>query len=173
MTKAEVLERNLGGENLLWSESPKPEASFRGQTIFIFIFGIIWVCFMLVLTSIPDKNGSHTPGFFRYFMAAFGVFFILLSLSDVIRAFFSIYGITEKRLLIVRKYPWAVEFESFFKQDIEFVKKIKKNNGSGNIIFKTIRVQSGKGCRDKDIGFLGINNVDFVEEIIIKNFRND
>ena len=106
-------------------------------------------------------------------MVAFGVFFILMSLSDFYRAFFSIYGITDKRLLIVRKYPWSVELESFFSQDIEFVKKVKKNDGSGNIVFKTIKVRSGKGYRDTDIGFFGIDDVDSVEQIIIRNFRNN
>jgi hypothetical protein len=173
MTKTDALQRNLGGENLLWSQSPKPSASFRGSTIFTFIFGIFWTCMVIWISNQPSKNGSHNPAFFQYFMAAFGIFFILMSLSDFFRAFFSIYGITDKRLMIVRKYPWSVELESFFSQDIEFVKKVKKNDGSGNIVFKTIKVRSGKGYRDTDIGFFGINDVDSVEQIIIRNFRNN
>ena len=173
MTKTEALERNLGGENLLWSESPKPEASFRGHAIFTFVFGIIWTLFVIWMSRLPAKNGSNDPIVFRYVMPAFGVFFVLMSLSGVFKSFFSIYGITNRRLLIVRKYPWTVEMESFFSQDIEFVKKVRKADGNGDIIFKTIKTRSGKGYRDTEIGFFGINDVDSVERIIIQNFRNN
>jgi hypothetical protein len=171
MTKSDVLERNLGDEKLLWSQSPKPSASLRGSTIFTFVFGIFWTCLVIGLFNQPNKNGSNDPIFFKYAMAAIGIFVTLAAFSDSFRAIFSIYGITEKRLLIVRKYPWSVELESFFSQDIEFVKKVKKNDGSGNLIFKTIRVRSGKGYRNTDIGFFGVDDIDSVENIVIQNFR--
>jgi hypothetical protein len=173
MTKSDALERNLGGEKLLWSQSPHPTASFHGSTIFTFVFGIFWTCMVFWMVNQQNKNGSHSPAFFGYFMVAFGIFFILSSLSDVFRAYFSIYGITERRLMIVRKYPWSVELESFFSQDIEFVKKVRKHDGRGNIIFKTIKVKSGKGYRDTDIGFFGVDDVDSVESIVMQNFRNN
>jgi hypothetical protein len=172
-TKSDALERNLGGENLLWSQPPKPIAAFRGSTIFTLVFGIFWTCMVIWISNQPSKNGSHSPAFFGYFMVAFGIFFILASLSDFFRAIFSIYGITDKRLLIVRKYPWSIEVESFYTQDIEFVKKVQKNDGSGNIVFKTIKVRSGRGYRDTDIGFFGVDDVDTAEQIVVRNFRNN
>jgi hypothetical protein len=173
MTKADALQRNLGGENLKWSQSPKPAASIRGSMVFAFVFGVFWTCMVIWMSDQQTKSGSKSPMVFSYFMVLFGIFFIVMSLSDFYRAFFTIYGITDKRLLIVRKYPWSVELESFFSQDIEFVKKIKKNDGSGDIVFKTIKVRAGKGYNDKEIGFLGVSNVDSVESIIIQNFRNN
>jgi hypothetical protein len=173
MNKADALQRNLGDENLLWSQSPQPTASLSGSTVLTFVFGIFWTCSVIGMFNQSSKNGSSEPAFFEYFMVCFGSAFILKSLSDFFRAFFSIYGITNKRLLIVRKYPWSVELESFFRRDIEFVKKVKRNDGSGNIIFKTIRVRYGKGYRDKDIGFCGIDDVDSVEKIIIQYFRSN
>jgi hypothetical protein len=139
MTKSDALQRNLGGENLLWSQSPKPSASFRGSTIFTFVFGIFWTCMVVWISNQPSKNGSQNPVFFKYFMVAFGVFFILMSLSDFYRAFFSIYGITDKRLLIVRKYPWSVELESFFSQDIEFVKNLKRTMAVATLFSKQLK----------------------------------
>ena len=173
MTKLEALERNLGGEKLMWSQSPHPSASISGSTIFTFGFGISWTCMVIWISNQPAKNGSHSPTFFSYFMVAFGVFFIAASLSKFYQAIFSVYAITDKRLLIVRKYPWPIEVESFYAQDIEFVKKVQRNDGSGNIIFKTIKVRSGKGYRDTDIGFFGVNDVDSIEKIITENFRNN
>jgi ABC-type polysaccharide/polyol phosphate export permease len=90
MTKSDALERNLGGENLLWSQPPKPIAAFRGSTIFTLVFGIFLTCMVIWISNQSSKNGSHSPAFFGYFMVAFGIFLILASLSDFFRAIFSI-----------------------------------------------------------------------------------
>ena len=170
MTKADVLKENLGGENLLWSQSPHPAALFRGHSALLFVWGIIWTSLVVWMFGRQGKNGS-VPFFFHWLMITFGVLFTLGSFTDVFKAAFSIYGITNKRLLIVRKYPWSIVVESFFAQDIEFVKKVRKTNGTGDVIFKRIRVPSGKGYRDKDIGFFGLDDVESVEQMIVRNFR--
>lgn len=118
----------------------------------------------------PNKSGKP-PGAFRFFMIGMGIFITLSFLLDAGRSFFTWYAITNKRLLIVRKLFWSSEVESYYNQDIDFVMKTKWKNGSGNIVFKRIREKSGKGYSNTDIGFFGIKDVEQVERLITRVFR--
>jgi hypothetical protein len=171
MNKYQVLQNNLmPDENLLWSEAPSPLASFRGSSIFGFIFGIIWTCLVASSFSASGRNGKP-PLLFDIAFVGVGVVFTSLSLRDAAAAIFSVYGLTNQRLIIATRYPWKSVVQSFWGRDIEFLKKERRDNGSGNLVIKTIKVKAGRSYTDKDLGFFGIKNVDSVESLIIQNFR--
>jgi hypothetical protein len=174
MTTMDSLKNNLGDEKLLWSEKPRAWALFRGRNLFVFVFGIIWTIFVFGIFSHPSRN-NFGNNFAGLIMVILGISLIISTFLDVFKAFFSVYGITPRRLLIFRKYPWSFEFEfeSLFREDIDFVRKIKNRSGGGNIVFKTIMDGYGRRNRGRDVGFFGIDNVDSVERLVIETFRKE
>jgi hypothetical protein len=127
---------------------------------------------MVFILSQPSKNGNAPPFLLQLLFIAFGIVFSLSSFRDVLVASWSIYGITNQRLIIITRYPWKSVVQSFYTNDIEFLKKERRDDGSGNFVFKTIRAPYGRGgYRDKDIGFFGIKDVNAVETLVASQFR--
>ena len=171
MNKFQLLRDDLGrGEDLIWSEVPSAWASFRGRSILTFVWGIIWTGLVIFMFTLPSKNGGP-PDLFRVLFVGFGIVFTLSSFRDVITATWSIYGVTNQRVIILTRYPWRSVVQSFYKNDIEFLKKERRDDGSGNLIFKTIRARQSRGYYDKDIGFFGIKDINAVESLVARQFR--
>ena len=103
---------------------------------------------------------------------------MLLLLATVLcnfaAGFWTLYGITSSRLIIVHPSMLSSVIESYYPPDIDFIKKTRKKSGAGNLVFAAIREKSGKSCRTVEIGFFGVQNIDSVESMVLslKNAKN-
>jgi hypothetical protein len=169
MTKQQTLQNNLADELLLWSEEPEATAYFGWGVAGGILFCFMWLS--MVVFGFSDSPEEFNP--IGLIFITLGLFFLGSTIWEPLTALFTIYGITNKRLLIVRSFPWGNEVESYFGPDIDFIKKTEKANGRGSIVFTTVQYTGGKGrISQKDIGFIGIDNVNRVEALIVKTFRS-
>jgi hypothetical protein len=165
MTKHQLLQSELRpGETLLWTEEPDALAFVTGERVFIVLLGVAWLSMMGFMTE------GFSAGSWPFLL--FGALFLVNALWETSKAFFTVYGLTESRLLIVRAYPWSQDVESYIDRDIRFLRKARRKLGGNDVVFTTISSEGSKGrVHHRDIGFFGIDDADLVEALIEKNFR--
>lgn len=167
MTKRQLLQSELRpGEVLLWTEEPDALAFLTGERAFMLFFGVAWLSIVGLMNMSQEKP---SPG---WFFSIFGLLFVAGPLWELAKMFFTLYGITDSRLLIVRRYPWAHEIESYIDRDIRFLRKTRRKLGGSDVVFTTFSFEGRRGrTHHRDVGFLGIDDADFVEALIEKHFR--
>lgn len=167
MTKQQFLESELRpGETLLWREEPDALAFLSGDKIFVLLFTTAWLAFAGAGAWETDFN------FISLLMFAGGLLMFGGIIWETIQSLFTLYGITESRLLIVRVLPWRSETESYIDRDIRFLRKTRRKLTGASVVFTTIPYQGTKGrVNHRDVGFFGIEDPDFVEALIEKHFR--
>jgi hypothetical protein len=142
------------GEELLWSQAPNPVTRLTGKR------GLIGIFAPLVFATIFIYSGFGS----RWFFVLFACLAVGSVIYELIAAFWTLYAITSRRLIIVHPSAGST-IESYYPEDIEFIKKRKNRIGNGSIIFAAL-TESGKRVHTVEIGFFGIRDVDHVESII-------
>ncbi|MBI2512628.1 MAG: hypothetical protein HYV96_11665 [Opitutae bacterium] len=167
MTKQQLLQSELRpGEALLWSEEPDALAFLTGERGFMLFFGVAWLSIVGLMSMSEEKSSPD------WFFSLFGLIIVAGPLWELAKSFFTLYGITDSRLLIVRRYPWAHEVESFIDRDIRFLRKTRRKFGRSSVVFTSVSYEGSRGrVHHRDIGFFGIDDVDLVEALIEKHFR--
>lgn len=168
MTKRQLLQSELHpGETLLWTEEPGALAFLTGERVFTLLFMIAWLS-LAGLMAIGDESS----GTFSILFVLFGAVGLVTTLWEVAASFFTLYGLTESRLLIVRAHPWSQDVESYIDRDIRFLRKTRRKLGRSSVVFTTVSYEGSKGrIHHRDIGFFGIDDPDLVEALIEKHFR--
>ena len=149
------------GEELLWLEEPEPLALYfgkKGLFSVLFLAGLL-AFFIFVSLNIPD-NASWLFGFFTILVLGASIF-------EFAGGYWTLYGITNRRLIILHPSMFSTVIESYYPPDIDFIKKKKIRHGGGNLVFAAVREQKGKRTETVEIGFFGIDNVDAVEALIL------
>lgn len=169
MTKYDTLQAELGtGEKLLWSEEPNALGYLTIETAFPLVFGILWI----LMVSLSFSYSNHDSDLWPYFFISVGLAITGSGLWSVMKPCFTIYGITDQRLVIVRRYPWTAVTESYFSTDIDFTRKTRNRQGNGRIVFCRTPHNGRRGrTYYRDVGFFGIVDVDSVEKLIRDTFR--
>ncbi len=168
MNKRDLLKASLtSDEVLIWSEAPHPLAFIiRWEFAYGLLFLALWLGIGTSFFYGPDKykNGGSI------FILCFGLIIFFSLFSDSLKSLFTIYGITNKRLVVLKNLPWKSELDSFFPTQIDAKKKARRKNGSGDLIFAVIIERNGKRTYEVEIGFLGVRDVDAVERLIENSF---
>jgi hypothetical protein len=159
------------GEKLLWLQRPNTTRILIAS-VPVALFGIPWTAFSIAWIYLAaSKTGDANLPFPAAVIPLFGLPFVLagigiLSLPYVMwtRAKKSVYVLSNKRAIFMNKGRNAYEIISYTKEQLADMKKYLRSDGSGDLIFEEIR--KGRNRTVKPIGFLGIKNVNEVEDII-------
>jgi hypothetical protein len=161
------------GEKLLWAGRPGALALARVETPKALI-GIPFLAFSLfwIFMAGAGSGFSGEPGPVRYF-PLFGLIFVAVGLAMVlapvwgaIKARWTVYAISDRRLVILSSFP-VRRVQSFATQDIQGLERTERGNGSGDIVFRREPAWGDrKSSPLKRIGFFGVEDVRTVEDTI-------
>lgn len=170
----DLLAQLLSGEKLVWEGRPWPGYIVRPADALLIPFSLLWGGFALFWNILVWS--TKTPLFFRLF----GLPFLLVGAYVILGRFFvdayfrrkMVYGVTEKRILILRKGM----FSSLKSLDIKRLPSIElqqRPDGSGTISFGPplgLSTANGFGSWSPAFNatpqFIRIANVQVVYEII-------
>lgn len=168
-------------EKLYWVGRPDPLRMIRKDEwallptgVFIAVFALF---FMSMATSMFD--GDFPPSIVRLpflfvplAMIGIGLWQAITPLRVYWRGQQTWYAVTDRRLLIVVDGTTR-QVESFYDENIDFVRRHSRSDGTGDLLFtkKTI-TSSGKNRTSitVDVGFHGITDVRYVEDMILQVF---
>ena len=155
------------GEELVWHDRPSPGAVARAWLV-VSLFGMFYFGFSVFwITGAAQSDDPLFP--------LFGIPFVLIGFSlvgaplwQIFVAKGTIYAITDKRIVILRSFPWH-KVLSFYVDDLDNLeRKWMKGDGSGTVMFAKRKSSS----RNNDIrpgwGFYGVNEAKRVEGEILK-----
>lgn len=159
------------GEKLLWLQRPNTTRILIAS-VPVAMFGIPWTAFSIAWIYLAaSKTGDSNLPFPAAVFPLFGLPFVLAGIGILsipyiawTRAKKSAYVLSDKRAIFMNKGWSAYEIVSYTKEQLVDMKKHLRSDGSGDLIFEEVR--SGRKRTVKPIGFLGIKNVNEVEDII-------
>lgn len=169
-------------EKLVWSGKPDPKF-FLISNIAPFLFGIPFFSFAMFWTIMAfslTSKAEGTPQAVKILFPLFGIPFILVGGAFLLSPLWGYkrgkntwYGITDKRLIILTGNR-KIKVKSYYKNDISGYSKSVNQRGKGSIYF-TRESYPAKGGRTsfRKIGFLGIENVKYVEGLIFENIISE
>jgi len=174
------------GEQLVWADRPG-SARMARYAIRDPLIGIPFTGFVLFFFSRINWHGMGLGslafvGFVALWMLFGGLIFVLSPLISAWSARKTIYAITDRRLLIIHKFPLE-RTHSYAPALINNLKTVERVNGEGDIIFrketKPTEVEKGflsvsvEFGSTTEIGFFGISEVRKVEAAIQRLVRGD
>jgi hypothetical protein len=163
------------GESILWTAQPNPIGYMKSSIIAVLFF-IPWTAFSIFW--IAGASGFKVPDFSKggfAFFPLFGLPFLLIGiwgLSSPLREYSKaknvIYVITTERVIIIEGSKSTV-YKSFYPNQLKNIERIQKIDNSGNIYFQQESYTDSDGDkRSKKVGFIAINDVQTVENLIVK-----
>ncbi len=175
-----LIQSEIEGEYIEWVGQPNPgRSALRGIGISIFGlafggFAVFWIVMAWTGTHHTSAK-SDLPSGFQIAFPLFGVPFLLVGaalfltpLWNWIKAKKTVYLITNKRAIIFEPELFNTTIHSYNPQQIaNRTKKIKSGN-LGDIIFEQEFTRSRSTYPIKEIGFLNVENVNMVDEILAR-----
>lgn len=181
------------GERLVWSGQPSPARSARAARPIV-LFGIAWTAFSvfwIVMASgimFAAGNFPNGIGFDNLFSCfpLFGIPFVLIGIGMLTspmwmrrKAHRTYYALTTKRVILWEPSLFGgVEVRSYKPEQLDRMVRREYADGSGDLIFEELidHYRDGKGrsrTRTFEHGFIGIENVREVEEMIHKTLLSE
>ena len=165
------------GEELRWSCQPSvPRAIIRSLSLVFFVVFWLGISVFTAYTMYADaKEGEDVPTIAIVIISIFliiGLFMLPLPYLMVRRAKNTVYAITNKRAIILRKGS-TINIRSFGPEKLTDIIKRIRSDGSGDLILeRTVSYDrsSKGGTRRKvsEVGFFGIPRVNEVEDMLIE-----
>jgi hypothetical protein len=171
------------GEKLVWAAQPLPRV-FRRQSIGIVLFGIPWTAFAIFWMTTAawgvwghggyNHAGSNLPGPFVFF-PLFGLPFVLIGLGMLSSPFWlsrqarrTVYVLSDQRAIVItgKALGGGVTVQSFEPDRLTSMERSQRADGSGDLVFESFVQRQGRGSNTIRRGFIGIENVKQVEELI-------
>lgn len=136
MTEQDLLPQLLPGEHLLWWGAPQQGIMFTSRDIFLIPFSLLWGGFSIFWEYQVVRTGA--PGFFDLW----GIPFVLIGLYLIAGRFLAdawirrsmIYGLTDRRILIVRGWPNSKTLAANIRQ-LPTAEFSQQSNSRGTIRF--------------------------------------
>lgn len=160
------------GEKITWVGTPVSRR-FCTRSISIVLFGIPWTAFALFW--IAGAAGFKLPDFQKGFdfFPLFGIPFVLIGLGMLSSPLWMLrkarntaYVLTSKRAIIFSG-GIKTNIRSFEPEHLENLHRKQWRDGSGDLIFdKEFRFEQNNTQRQHELGFLAIQNVKQVEELV-------
>ncbi len=133
----------IGDEKILWTGRPESSVIFTAADIFLIPFSILWGGFAvfwesMALFAFLASEGEPVTAVFPLF----GIPFVVIGLYFIFGRFWfkkrkkkeTYYALTDKRALILTKWPW-VRFESIDLKQISSIQKSIRTDGIGTLKF--------------------------------------
>jgi hypothetical protein len=163
------------GESLRWAGKPTPLAvALRSTSLLHSAFGIFFTLIpgsmaLEALMSAPMRKAtSNVEWMFvliPLLIAASGVWLFLTVPRAWLMAHWTIYGITNQRVFISRRFP-SHATKSWSFQDLNALDRKDRADGWGDLVFRRDTVAARKGTVTVHEGFYGIPEVRKVEAMI-------
>ena len=166
-------------ERITWSDKPRPTSLAR-QGIPLAIFGIPWTAFSVFW--VYAASGFSFPSFSSGwdFFPLFGIPFVLIGFVLLsaplwmgLRANKTAYVLTDKRAIILRKSRGKYIIKDYLPHQLQDVYREENDGGSGDVIFFDENKSNADNTLPKAVGFLGIDDVKAVEELVEKLASSD
>lgn len=176
-------------EQLLWVGQPRP-SRFARATIPTVLFGIPWTAFALLWTGMAlwglwgnagAAQNAAPPLVFNVCFPLWGVPFILVGLGMLSSPFWArrkakrtCYALTDRRAILFEAGAFrSVEVRSYRPAELTKMFRREKADGSGDLVFEELIRVRGVSDRNRtvntqDRGYLGIENVREIEELVRK-----
>lgn len=171
------------GERLLWAAQPRPGA-YRKQAIGLMIFAVPWTAFAVFWVVSAgwgtgwfggDRHGGDgPPGLFMLF-PLFGLPFVLIGLGMFSAPYWlgrkaarTAYAVTDRRAIVFEgsAVGSGTKVQSFQPERLTLMTRTERADGSGDLVFEEFRERVGTGSRTVRRGFVGIDRVREVEDLI-------
>ncbi len=161
------------GEKLVWAERASP-GKLALRRLPIALFGIPFFGFAVFWVTMASKATADVDGPFQFF-PLFGMIFVIVGAGMLLSPLWgyaigmsTTYAITDRRLMILRKFPRQT-VESYDPKDIGRIVRHEGAGGRGDVIFREEERYGSRGrVRIQKIGFFGIPEVRRVEEAVRK-----
>ncbi len=173
------------GEELLWVGKPTPlRVVLANGELIAGLFSVALLIFVFVMFSnfrMPSfqspAGSSFSPfslfNWFPLFFAAIALFTVGRPLYEFFMATRTIYGLTDKRALIIKHSLSGKSVESY--TEIDQLERTSLDNGKGDLVFARLstryRRKGGYRTRTRKIGFFGIDNVREVEALMLRSLK--
>lgn len=182
-----VVDELADGEHLIWVGQPRPDLYSRGWFIPVF-FGLFFIGFSLVWMALPLAMGVVFSGAgaakegaagtlcgmpFLCF-ALFGLPFLIIG-GFIMAAPFrarsfarnTVYALTNRRAIVFQAGGWnTMTVRTFEPTMLHNLIRVENPDGSGSLIFQENLVGYGRRASTHRYGFLGIDHVAHVENLI-------
>ena len=176
-------------ESVIWTGRPSVWRFLRTKSSFVgFIWSLIFPIIFLVvfLPIINDDTGfvetiMENPSIIFSNPVFLIIAFIALSfvysfakrllqpVGTIIRAMSTIYAVTDKRAMIISKFP-KTDFQSFGKTDINSVQRIEHSGSMGTVYFAEETIKLRKGTKTVGLGFIGIRDSKYLNALLRHHF---
>ena len=141
----------------------------------IVLFGIPWTAFAVFWMSAAGWGVSHSnaPGPFSFF-PLFGLPFVLIGVGMLSSPFWmsrkalrTVYAITDQRAIVFEGRVFGgVNVQSFLPERLTSMSRNERSDGTGDLIFEQFQQPAGSGTTTVRRGFIAIERVRDVEELI-------
>lgn len=169
------------GESIVWAGQPNPNRRMM-KGFLLWLFFIPWTAFALFwMTGVGGLAWltGGAGGDFN-FLALFGLPFILIGTCGLLSPLYlrmdavrTVYVVTNQRILTISGVL-GTKYRSFFPEQIQFVERKERGDGSGNLIFARETYSNSRGENNtKELGFFSIPNVKTVERHLENLVRNN
>ncbi len=165
------------GESVAWSGSPSPSRMAK-KALPMLLFGVPWTAFSIVWVGMAVK-GVWSRGLMlhpgAWLFPLFGLPFVAVGLWMLSAPFWArrkapltVYVITDRRAIICETRLFrGVMVQSFQPAQLGGLKRVQQADGSGDLILdRRVSFDSEGGRRTTEIGFFGVPDVKYVEELV-------
>lgn len=188
------IERELDDhEKLVWSGKQVTTGKAFLITIPVALFGIFFggfAAFWIFMAFTIGGEVDEAPSFFRYVFPLFGIPFLLVGIAMMTSPIWvprrlgkNFYALTDKRAIVwMSGFFGGVNVRSYTGEDLSELSRNEYGEGRGDLIFQTYtttgyhRTSSGmhrQRTHVHHLGFMGIENVREVEELLRENLLPD
>jgi hypothetical protein len=169
------------GERLIWAAQPLARA-FRRQGCALQVFAIPWTAFSIfwVVSAAWMTSNGNAPGPFSLF-PLFGVPFVLIGFGMLTapywfgrRAVRTLYAVTDRRAIIFASGVFGGQtVQSFMPERLTSIARNERADGTGDLVFERFTTAHGSGSRTVTHGFMGIDRVREVEDLLYATLLKD
>jgi hypothetical protein len=162
------------GEQIAWVGQPIAVRWARMSLPFI-LFGIPWTAFAIFwIAAASSFKGPEGLGVFGLF-PLFGVPFVVIGLGMLSspywlwrKALRTAYVVTDRRTILIEGHLLSgFTVRSFEPDRLHDLQRTQYPDGSGNLVFeRQFRIDRNGNSRPKEVGFLAIDGVKDVENLI-------
>ncbi|MGD1278779.1 MAG: hypothetical protein ABR964_16320 [Tepidisphaeraceae bacterium] len=167
------------GEKLIWAAQPLPRV-YRRRAIGAVLFGIPWTAFAvfwMVGASGAWNTHPHRPSTAPFALfPLFGVPFVLIGLGMLTSPFWMgrkarrvLYALTNRRAIIFEgRIFGGINVQTFMPDRLTSMTRNERADGTGDLIFEQFLQNASRNSTMVRCGFLGIERVHDVEELIME-----
>lgn len=164
-----LLQRELDDdERLLWSGQPLPAQLARAQ-VPLLLFGVPWTAFA-VFWVVGATQAAGSFGLFGVPFVLVGAFMLSAPLRAYRGASKTIYALTNRRALVIAPSTQAFSTGRLdvvsYVPDADTMSRSTNSDGSGDVVFLTLRTPGKNRERIERKGFIGIANAFEVERLV-------